>query len=113
MKNLIVIVLTLIFVVPPAQAHVDVVIFDHNDVELHSNGLDAHHQNHHHENDSDDEKNKEHHHHCSEVSFSNAVLLPQFNYEFIEIPEVRTTIVSYRTSYKSGYLDNLFQPPRA
>lgn len=113
MKKIVLIILAIVLVVPPMQAHIDVVVFDHHDVEAHTDGLNDEHQQHHHEHDSDDEKNKEHHHHCSEISFANAMLFSQFSYEFIQLPEVRTFIISYESLYNSSYLDNLFQPPRA
>lgn len=104
--------MSIILLVPPVQAHVDVVVYDSHDIEAHMHDLDDYHQDHHHEHDSEDDKNTEHHHHCSEISFANAMLSSQFNYEFIQLPEVRTSIVSYESLYNSGYLDNLFQPPR-
>lgn len=97
--------------VPPVQAHVDAIVF--NEVsENHIDVLDDAHQDSHHKNDSEEEKDTEHHHHCSMMSFSSAIISPNFKYSFAKIFKVKKEIIYYQALHTSNFLDELFQPPQ-
>jgi len=101
-----------LILVPPAQAHVDVIAFDA--VELHAGEEyynEAHQANHHgHENDTENET--EHHHHCTMLGITYAIINITNSYVFFNSTEQKQLIISYDNLHENSYLNNLFQPPQ-
>ncbi|WP_155995202.1 hypothetical protein [Tenacibaculum ovolyticum] len=111
MKNISIIILTLLLFVPPVQAHVDAIVL--NDItESHVDAFDVAHQDAHHRNDSDEEKETEHHHHCTVMIFTGAIISPSFKYNFSKVFKVKKEIIFYQTLHTSNFLDELLQPPQ-
>ena len=98
---------------PPVQAHADAVILDDNNAtEVHVDIMDEAHLNKHHQNDTDEEKNTEHHHHCVSLVISSAIINSEFKIRFIKYFQVKKKNHFHKVLNTSGYLDQLFQPPR-
>ncbi len=110
MKNLIIIILTLLVLAPPMQAHSDVVVYDN--VENHSD-IDELHEDIHHENDSSEEKDRDHHHHCTVISLSLEFLQVTYNFDLLSFVESKKEINFYQNKYCNSYLKAIFQPPKA
>ncbi len=97
------------------REHVDVVIID-NTNEHYCDSLedfDSKEENTHHEGDNEDEKKSKHHHHCVDMSITNIFTPSVFQFQFVFSPEFKKTTFSYKSLQSSGFLDRLFQPPRA
>lgn len=113
MKNISIVILTLLLFVPPVQAHADAMIFDDgNVIEFHVDTMDEAHSNTHHQNDTDEEKNTEHHHHCISLGISNAIITTEFKFQFIKYFQVKKKIHFHKVLNTASFLDELFQPPR-
>ena len=112
LKNISIIILTLLLFVPPVQAHADAIIFEDDLTEAHIDVIDITHHDSHHENDTEEEKSKEHHHHCISLGLSNAIIAKEFNYLFVKPLQVKKKILFRKHLNASNFLDKLFQPPR-
>ncbi len=110
MKNISIILLTLLLIVPPLQAHSDAIVFEKD---VHIESLHNSHQNTHHENDTEEEKSKEHHHHCTVVTVSAEFIPIDYSYSILIFSEVNKTTNFYQTTYYNSYLSAIFQPPRS
>jgi len=111
LKNFCIILLTLLLIVPPVQAHTDAVVFV-DETEAHFDALNEEHQHEHHQNDTEEEKNKEHHHHCTMVNLTAEFVPVEYFFEIIPFFEIRETIGFYQIPYNFSFLNGVFQPPR-
>lgn len=110
MKNIVIILFTLLLVVPPVQAHNDVVVF--TNVDLHTD-MDEAHEEIHHKNDSHDEKEKDHHHHCTVITLTlEFVSVLDYDFSFVPIVKPKEKINFYQHTSYNSYLESIFQPPR-
>lgn len=113
LKNISIIIITLLLFVPPVQAHSDAIIFnDGNIIETHIDAMDAVHSDTHHQNDTEEEKNKEHHHHCVFLGISNAIITSEFKFEFVKLLQINKRVPFHKVLNTASFLDQLFQPPR-
>lgn len=112
MKNCITFLLILLLIVPPLQAHTDIVI-ENVSSELHiDSSIENSHQDEHHKNDSKEEKETEHHHHCSVVSSSTIFIKEETSIGFFNIFIHKEKPDFYKNLYASNFLESLFQPPK-
>ncbi|CAM1365081.1 conserved exported protein of unknown function [Tenacibaculum soleae] len=113
MKNISIIILTLLLLVPPVQAHTDAIIFNDDNVpKVHVNTMDKAHSERHHQNDTEEEKNTEHHHHCISLGISSAIIISEFKFQFVKYFQVKKKIHFYKVLNASNFLDELLQPPQ-
>ncbi|NVK52069.1 MAG: hypothetical protein HWD85_03980 [Flavobacteriaceae bacterium] len=111
MKKISIILLTILLIVPPLQAHTDAIVFA-NEVETHVDEIDDMHHNEHHQNDTEEEKNKEHHHHCNVITVTADFIPTDYSYNIPVFLEVRNPINFYQNTYYNSYLSAIFQPPK-
>ena len=112
MKKSIIILLTLLLIVPPLEAHVDAIVFE-SETEVHVESFNTLHQDEHHENDTEEEKNKEHHHHCNVITITADFIPTDYSYNIPIFLEVRNRINFYRNTYYNSYFSAIFQPPKS
>lgn len=105
-------IFALIILVPPAQAHVDVIAFDavelHADEDYYNEAHQANHQGH----ENDTENDTEHHHHCTMLGFTFAIIITNNNYPLFPSFEQKLDIISNDNFHENNYLNQLFQPPQ-
>lgn len=111
LKKIILIILTLLLLVPPVQAHADTIVFESTS-EVHFNSLEKGHHQKHHQHDTEEERNTDHHHHCTIVGVSSAIITPNFSFQFVRFSQARKRIHFYKELNTSSFLDELFQPPQ-
>ncbi len=109
-----VIILSIVLLVPPVQAHADIIVLDaiENHIEDSTSHIDDAHQQQHHQHDSEEDQDTEHHHHCTTLGFSSAIITSTFKYSFLPTLEERQPIFFHKNLHGKSYLDRLFQPPR-
>ncbi|WP_299104631.1 hypothetical protein [uncultured Tenacibaculum sp.] len=110
MKNLLIIWLTSLLLMPPLHAHNDVVVYD--SLTEHVDINDAHEEIHH-QNDSEEDKDTEHHHHCTVVSFSAEYIPVNTDFKIVALFELKQEINFYQSPYNFSFLNGVFQPPKA
>ncbi|CAM1361689.1 conserved exported hypothetical protein [Tenacibaculum sediminilitoris] len=111
MKKIGVILLALLLIVPPLQAHTDAVVFV-AESEAHHDVLNELHQEEHHQNDTEEEKNKEHHHHCNVITVTAEFIPVEYHFDIVPFFEIRKAIDFYQNTYNFSYLKGIFQPPK-
>jgi len=105
-------IFALLILMPPAQAHIDVIAFDAVELHVDEDYFNEAHQQEHHNHDSEDEKQSEHHHHCTMLGFSFAIINTNVNYTLFLGFEQKIEIISYDNLHENSCLDQLFQPPQ-
>lgn len=113
LKNTSIIALIFLLLAPPMQAHRDVLVDDsvahvHKDV----SESDENHHKKHHKNESEDEQNSDHHHDCVNNNFSPTFIFSDYFCGFIEIVQIKKTVLFYQNLHTSTYLNCFFQPPK-
>lgn len=109
MRNLIIFIFTFVLLLPPAQAHNDVLVYE--DVLEHLD-VDTEHEEEHHKNDTEEEKETEHHHHCTTVSLSLDFIPVENSFEIIPFVEIQKQNSFYQIPQYTSYLSGVFQPPK-
>ena len=110
MKKALIILLTSLLLLPPMEAHTDVVIYDSFTEHV---DIDDSHEDIHHQNDSESDKDTEHHHHCSVISFSAEFIPIDTYFKIFSLFIVKQAINYYQNKYSFSYLKGVFQPPKA
>lgn len=112
LKTYFIFFLSFLLLVPPLQAHTDIVV-DNAELQFHIDDNDEiAHQEEHHQNDSEEEKNTEHHHHCTVISISNIFIKENVEIQFVDLYLKKDAINFYKKLHTSDFLDRLFQPPK-
>jgi len=105
-------IFALIILVPPAQAHVDVIAFDAIELHADEDNYNEAHQANHHGHEDDTENDTEHHHHCTMLGITYAIINSTNSYYLFFNTEQKQVIVSYDNLHENSYLNSLFQPPQ-